>query len=111
VRPGTLGVGPARGPFAKESLDEKAYSDHRCCRSFDCVGAGCYLGYRCSQEQGEKYRKRAAVRKATANEGTATGEKGSAMPSASGAATNQAWDETYKTDKAQEQQLKAGGKS
>ena len=33
------------------------------------------------------------------------------MPSTSGAATNQAWDETYKTDKAQEEQLKAGGKS
>jgi hypothetical protein len=52
-----------------------------------------------------------APSKATANEGAGTGEKGSAMPSASGAATNQAWDETYKTDKAQEQQLKAGGKS
>jgi hypothetical protein len=51
-----------------------------------------------------------APSKATASEGAATGEKGSAMPGASGAATNQAWDwdETYKTDKAQEQQLKAG---
>ena len=52
-----------------------------------------------------------APSKATANEGAGTGEKGSAMPSTAGAATNQAWDETYKTDKAQEEQLKAGGKS
>jgi hypothetical protein len=52
-----------------------------------------------------------APSKATANEGAGSGEKGSAMPSASGAATNQSWDETYKTDKAQEQQLKAGGTS
>jgi hypothetical protein len=43
--------------------------------------------------------------------GAAAGEQGSAMPSPSGAATNQSWDETYKTDKAQEQQLKSGGGS
>lgn len=48
--------------------------------------------------------------KATPSEGAATGEKGAAMPAASGQATNQAWDSTYQSDIAQEKQLKAGGK-
>jgi len=43
------------------------------------------------------------------SEGAASGEKGAAS-SSSGSASQPSWDETYKTDKAQEEQLKAGGK-
>jgi hypothetical protein len=50
-----------------------------------------------------------APSKATTNEGAASGERGSSS-GASGAASSPAWDNTYKTDKAQEEQLKAGGK-
>jgi hypothetical protein len=46
---------------------------------------------------------------AAPNEGAASGEKGSSS-GASGTASSPAWDESYKTDKAQEEQLKAGGK-
>jgi hypothetical protein len=38
--------------------------------------------------------------------GAAAGEQGSM-----GTATNQTWDQTYQSDKAQEEQLKGGGKS
>ena len=41
-------------------------------------------------------------------EGAASGEKGMGMSSS---ATNQAWDQSYQADKAQEQQLKGGGAS
>ncbi len=44
------------------------------------------------------------------SEGAASGEKGAAMPSSSGQATNEAWDQTYESDLAQEKRLKAGGK-
>ncbi len=52
----------------------------------------------------------APSKEATPSEGAASGEKGAAMPSSSGQATNQAWDQTYETDRAQEKQLKSGGK-
>lgn len=41
-------------------------------------------------------------------EGAASGEQGTGT---SGSATNQTWDQTYQSDKAQEDQLKSGGKS
>jgi hypothetical protein len=42
-------------------------------------------------------------------DGAASGEKGKSSPG--GEATNQAWDQTYQSDIAQEKQLKSGGKS
>jgi hypothetical protein len=42
------------------------------------------------------------------SEGAASGEKGMGL---SGEATNQAWDQTYQSDIAQEKQLKSGGKT
>jgi len=54
----------------------------------------------------------AATSSRAAAEGAASGEKGAGMSGSPGSQSQmQAWDETYRTDKAQEQQLKAGGTS
>ena len=45
------------------------------------------------------------------SDGAAAGEQGKGMSSSSGSPSNQGWDQTYQSDKAQEQQLKGGGTS